>query len=53
MRKRRALWIVIVVAIVVAMAAQPALAKKAIKWKAQSAWPSGLLGQKAFEDFCQ
>jgi TRAP-type mannitol/chloroaromatic compound transport system substrate-binding protein len=53
MKKWRILWTMMVVAMVVVMAGQPALAKKVIKWKAQSAWPSGLLGQKAFEDFCQ
>ena len=53
MRKWRIRGAILVFAMVVATAVQPALAKKAIKWKAQSAWPSGLLGQKAFEDFCQ
>ncbi|MBW2123779.1 MAG: TRAP transporter substrate-binding protein DctP [Deltaproteobacteria bacterium] len=53
MEKQRTLRVMVVIAIVLVISGRPVLAKRPIKWKAQSAWPSGLLGQKAFEDFCQ
>lgn len=49
-RRLRLIWVAIMVVVLVAT---PTFAEKKFKWKAQSTWPSGLLGQKAFEDFCQ
>lgn len=53
MRKSRISWFVFTVAIFTVFAASPATADKTIKWKAQSFWPSAVLGQKVFEEFCE
>lgn len=53
MKRRRLLGIVVFVAMFVAFVDCPAMAEKPIKWKAQSFWPSAVLGQKVFEEFCQ
>ncbi len=50
--KKQLVWLVFAV-FMCAVFASPATAEKTIKWKAQSFWPSAVLGQKAFEDFCQ
>ena len=52
MKLRKRFWVSIaLVAVLVAMTVQTAAAADVIKWKAQTYWPAGVLGYKAFADF--